>query len=80
MILLIISYPYILVSKNKYLHILDNMDFIGGAVNLAEKVGEVYGDYKTGKAVRLGQYKGSDSVKQLGHYDRSGTNLGIYHG
>lgn len=56
------------------------MDFIGGAVNLAEKVGEVYGDYKTGKQVRLGQYKGSDGVKQLGHYDRQGTNLGIYHG
>jgi hypothetical protein len=56
------------------------MDFIGSAVNLAEKVGEVYGDYKTGKMVRLGNYKGSDNVKQLGHYDRSGTNLGIYHG
>jgi len=56
------------------------MDFIGGAINLGEKLGEVYGDYKTGKAVRLGQYKGSDNVKQLGHYDKNGTNLGIYHG
>ena len=56
------------------------MDFIGGAVNLAEKGGEVYGDYKTGKQVRLGQYNGSGGVKQLGHYDRNGTNLGIYHG
>jgi hypothetical protein len=56
------------------------MDFIGGAVNLAEKAGEIYGDYKTGKAVRLGSYKGSNGVKQLGHYDKSGTHLGIYHG
>lgn len=55
------------------------MDFIGGAVNLAEKVGEVYGDYKTGKAVRLGQYKGANNVKQLGHYSSAtGTRLGIY--
>ena len=56
------------------------MDFIGTAVNLAEKAGEIYGDYKTGKQVRLGSYKGSDNVKQLGHYDAKGTNLGIYHG
>ena len=56
------------------------MDFIGGAVNLAEKAGEIYGDYKTGKAVRLGNYKGSGNVKQLGHYSKSGTHLGIYHG
>jgi hypothetical protein len=56
------------------------MDFIGGAVNLAEKAGEIYGDYKTGKAVRLGSYKGSDNVKQLGHYSAKGKALGIYHG
>lgn len=57
------------------------MDFIGGAINLAEKAGEIYGDYKTGKAVRLGQYKGSDNVKQLGHYSTTtGARLGIYHG
>jgi hypothetical protein len=56
------------------------MDFIGGAVNLAEKAGEIYGDYKTGKMVRLGNYKGSDNVKQLGHYSAKGKALGIYHG
>lgn len=56
------------------------MDFIGSAVNVAEKVGEAYGDYKTGKAVRLGNYKGPENVKQLGHYDSKGTSLGIYHG
>lgn len=57
-----------------------SMDFIGGAINLADKVGEVYSDYKTGKSVRLGNYKGSDNVKQLGHYDAKGKLLGIYHG
>jgi hypothetical protein len=56
------------------------MDFIGGALNLGEKIGEVYGDYKAGKAVRLGNYKGADNVKQLGHYDAKGKKLGIYHG
>lgn len=56
------------------------MNFIGAASSLADKVGEVYGDYKTGKAVRLGQYKGSDNVKQLGHYSsKTGARLGIYH-
>ena len=56
------------------------MDFLGSAVGLAEKAGEAYGDYKTGKAVRLGQYKGADNVKQLGHYDAKGKQHGIYHG
>jgi len=56
------------------------MDFIGGAVDIAEKLGTAYGDYKTGKAVRLGSYKGSENVKQLGHYNASGKQLGIYHG
>ena len=54
------------------------MDIIGGAINLAEKAGEIYGDYKTGKAVRLGNYKGSGNVKKLGHYDAKGKALGIY--
>lgn len=54
------------------------MDFIGTAVNVAEKVGEAYGDYKTGKAVRLGNYKGPDYVKKLGHYTPKATQLGIY--
>lgn len=56
------------------------MDFIGTAANIADKVGEVYSDYKTGKSVRLGNYKGSENVKQLGHYDSKGNALGIYHG
>ena len=56
------------------------MDFIGTAANLVDKVGEAYTDYKTGKSVRLGNYKGSGNIKQLGHYDGKGTALGIYHG
>lgn len=55
------------------------MDFINTASNLANKVGEIYGDYKAGKAIRLGQYKGSDNVKQLGHYNKAGKRLAIYH-
>jgi hypothetical protein len=56
------------------------MDFVSGAVSLAEKAGEIYGDYKTGKQVRLGGYNGSTNVKQLGHYNKNGKALGIYHG
>jgi hypothetical protein len=56
------------------------MDVIGGLTSLAENVGTAYGDYKTGKAVRLGNYKGPENVKQLGHYSSSGKPLGIYHG
>ena len=51
------------------------MDYIGGAVGIAEKVGEVFGDYKRGRSKRLGSY----NVRQFGHYDQSGK-LGIYHG
>ena len=53
------------------------MDALLGAV---DKVGELYSDYKRGRSVRLGTYKGSANVKQLGHYDASGKKLGIYHG
>jgi hypothetical protein len=56
------------------------MDFVSGAVSLAEKAGEIYGDYKTGKQVRLGSYKGVENVKQLGHYNSQGKKLGIYKG
>lgn len=56
------------------------MDYIGSAANIVDKVGEIYSDYKTGKSVRLGNYKGSDNVKQLGHYSTAtDTRLGIYH-
>ena len=49
-------------------------------LGVADKIGEVYTDYKRGRNVRLGTYKGSANVKQLGHYDASGKKLGIYHG
>ena len=54
------------------------MDVISGAVELANKAGEVYGDYKTGRAVRLGTYKGSNNIKKLGHYNNNKTMLGVY--
>jgi hypothetical protein len=56
------------------------MDFVSGAISLADKVGEAYGDYKTGKMVRLGQYVGSDNVKKMGHYNSKLKRLGIYQG
>lgn len=56
------------------------MDVLSGAIGLAEKAGEVYSDYKTGKAVRLGNYKGSENIKKIGHYSITGKRLGIYHG
>ena len=55
------------------------MDHIGGAVGIAEKVGEVFGDYKRGRSMRLGQYSGPNNVKKIGHYDQMGKKLGIYH-
>lgn len=54
------------------------MDIISGAVELANKANEVYGDYKTGRAVRLGSYKGPDNVKKLGHYNNKTKMIGVY--
>ena len=52
------------------------MDALLGAV---DKVGELYSDYKRGRSVRLGTYKGSANVKALGHYDAlNAKRLGIY--
>ncbi len=48
-------------------------------LRVVDKVGEIYTDYKKGRNVRLGTYKGSANIKQLGHYDASGKLLGIYH-
>lgn len=56
------------------------MDVLGVASNVGEKLAELYGDYKTGRDVRLGSYKGANNTKQLGHYNKSGRRLGIYHG
>jgi hypothetical protein len=56
------------------------MDPISSVVGLADKASEIYSDYKAGKAVRLGSYKGAENTRQLGHYSKSGKHLGIYHG
>ena len=48
-------------------------------VGVAEKVGEVFSDYKRGRSMRLGTYNGPNNVKKLGHYDANGKRLGIYH-
>lgn len=58
------------------------MDYLSMAGNVANKAREVYGDYQMGKQMRLGQYKGANpsNMKQLGHYNRSGKKLAIYHG
>lgn len=45
------------------------MDFVSGAISLAEKAGEAYGDYKRGRSVRLGTYKGCNGMKQFGNYN-----------
>ena len=53
----------------------------GTAKGLAEAARGAYQDYQSGRNLRLGQYKGSESVKKLGHYSTStGKRLGIYHG
>jgi len=56
------------------------MDYIN-ALNTAYNVGsEIIGDYKRGREARLlGKYPGSNSVKKLGHYNKQGKRLGIYH-
>ena len=57
------------------------MDPITTAANIGEKLSEVYSDYKAGKAVRLGSYKGAENTRQLGHYSsKTNKELGIYHG
>jgi hypothetical protein len=50
-----------------------------GAEKLAEVARGAYNDYKSGRNLRLGQYKGSEGAKKLGHYNSSGKRLGIYH-
>ncbi len=51
------------------------------AIKSAYDVGsEMFGDYQRGKQMRLGNYKGTDNLKQLGHYNKSGKRLAIYHG
>lgn len=56
------------------------MEYAGLIKGAIEKGGEIYGDYQRGKQVRLGEYGGAANVKNLGHYNKSGKKLGIYHG
>ena len=51
----------------------------GAAKGAVEAARGVYQDYQSGRNLRLGQYKGSESVKKLGHYNANGKRLGIYH-
>lgn len=56
------------------------MDFIGNLQRAYEVGSQALGDYETGKKMRLGQYNGSDVIKKIGHYNKAGKKLGIYHG
>lgn len=56
------------------------MDYINALNTAYEKGSEIFGDYQRGKQVRLGQYKGVENVKQIGHYNKAGKRLAIYHG
>lgn len=56
------------------------MDILSGVQKAYEVGSEIFGDYQRGKKMRIGQYKGSEDVKKLGHYNRQGRRLAIYHG
>jgi len=56
---------------------MDNLSILKGAYDVGT---EIVGDYNRGKQMRLGNYKGIDNVKQMGHYNKSGKRLAIYHG
>jgi len=57
------------------------MDFIASNLPKAMSMArEAYGDYERGRKVRLGNYKGANETKQLGHYNKQGRRLAIYHG
>ena len=51
-----------------------------GAETIADAAKGIYKDYQSGRNLRLGSYKGTQGAKMLGHYNRSGKKLGIYHG
>lgn len=56
------------------------MDYIN-AIKTAYDVGtQAIGDYQRGKQIRLGQYNGADNIRQIGHFNKQGKRLAIYHG
>lgn len=56
------------------------MDVLSGLEKAYQIGSQVLGDYQTGKKVRLGTYNGVDNIKMIGHYNKQGKRLGIYHG
>ena len=57
------------------------MDFIASNLPKAMSMArEAYSDYQVGRKVRLGSYRGAGEVKALGHYNKQGRRLAIYHG
>lgn len=51
-----------------------------GADRLVGALKGAYQDYESGRNLRLGNYKGHQGAKKMGHYNSSGKKLGIYHG
>jgi len=56
------------------------MDILSGLETAYNTGSEIFGDYQRGKKMRLGQYNGADNIKKIGHYNKQGRRLGIYHG
>lgn len=56
------------------------MDFVSKVPELYNKAQELYSDYNRGKQMRLGTYNGMGTVRALGHYNKKGKRLAIYHG
>lgn len=56
------------------------MEFVSKVPEIFNKAQEIYGDYNRGKQMRLGSYNGMSSVRQIGHYNKRGKRLAIYHG
>lgn len=56
------------------------MDILSGLEKAYEVGSQVIGDYQRGRKYRLGAYKGTDNIKMIGHYNKQGKRLGIYHG
>lgn len=56
------------------------MDMLSAVPQALQAAYQGYGDYQRGKQMRLGSYKGVANVKQMGHYNKEGKRLAIYHG
>lgn len=56
------------------------MDILSGLEKAYELGSQVIGDYQRGRKYRLGSYNGTENIKMIGHYNKQGKRLGIYHG